>query len=250
MAVSLIHFSFDTNRYYRSSAQCKWGDKIEISDELLPLLKLRSTMNNSANDVLLMNSYGSSRFKWSLLPSGSGDKASKHLYRRRGQIRQFNVYTGLYSAIGYMNPEFENSKYSVSGSTPPWDIKCESYDIFMLGVIKKPYRYDIQNQTDQRTLSVREKDVVLLLNEEKFVKNDKFVKANYTTTIRTYLKQFVKQVKESGLVEIRVVSDEYLNNFIKQGVDLNVTSVVQLMKVQKEAVDNIFSILKPELIIV
>ena len=247
MAVSLIHFSFGTNRYYRSSAQCKWGDKIEISDELLPLLKLRSTMNNGANDVLLMNTYGSSCFKWSLLPSGSGNKAS---YHQRGQMRRFNVYTGFYSAIGYMNPEYENSKYSVSGSTIPWDVKCESYDIFMLGVIKKPYRYDIQNQTYQRTLSVREKDVVLLLNEEKFVKNDKFVKANYTTTIRTYLKQFVKQVKESGLVEIRVVSDEYLNNFIKQGVDLNVTSVVQLMKVQKEAVDNIFSILKPELIIV
>jgi len=248
MAVNLITFPSQSRRYYTSIGGCKWDDEFTVSDELLPLLKVYSGMNNMDEDILLMSQYGSSNFRWSITPQTEGSKTSKHSYRRRGSPI-FNVYTGLYSAIGYGDVEYENSKVGI-GRQPDWAVKADKYDVLILGVLKKPYRYKFDKGAYGNSMIVREKDIILLLNEEKFNKNDKFMKVNYTTTVRTYLKAFVKRVRDEGIIEIRSVSDEYISSFIKQGVDLNITSVIQLMKTQNKVVNKVFDTLIPSSITV
>lgn len=249
---TLIHITPFLSQYHsRYTINCKWDHNLVAYDGLLPLIKIYQAIGTKFNDPFLLSKHGhSSSYRTSIDPQGGGNKTSKHSYRRRNSINRLNIYTGFYSAIGYKELEFENEKVSVNQQSN-WFVKSNQYDIFILGVLKKPYRYRFDTSSMQtQMLTVREKDIVLLLNAEKFHKNAKFITSNYSITIRKYLKYFVERMQLNGLMEIRVVSDDYLNNFIKQGVDLNTNSIIDLMETQKKVVDNVFSTLKPESIIV
>lgn len=229
---------------------CEWDDEFVSFDDLIPVLNIYSKMNPDFPDLLMISYYGNSHFRWSIYPALNGSKTGKSLYRRRHDGDQyFNLFTGFYSAIGYSSIEYGHLKVNISSQEKLF-VRANTYDVFMLAVIKEPYRYEIDCDVYNRHLSIDKRDMVLLLNKEKFFKNDKFMKQNYTTTVRKYLKSFVEKVKNEGIIEIRVVSDDYISKFIRQGANLNTNSITEILKVQEEVLNRVFSTLKPKSIII
>jgi len=246
--------TFSPERYYYENRYgiFKWDDKFIVNDGLLPIMKLLNDLNPSIIDPLLVGKrvYGGRCFKWSIDPYGRGEKMSRTLYRRRRDriaiYPTFNLYSGFYSAIGYRDIIYENSRVEINSTCEKTAI-AENYDILILAVIKKPYRYENEEcGHNYQSLKIKEKDIILLVNSEKLDKNGKFMTEYYTVTVRKYLKEFLKKVEYRNISEIRVVSDEYLNNFINQGADLNTNSIIEIMEIQKKVVDRVFSTLTPE----
>lgn len=244
MQAKLIEFSTYGNYHQNSSSI--WDDEIIISDKLLPLLKLSLTVNH-VHDLLRMCTYGSTNYRWSIDPFSTGSKIVNNRNRRTNWSDKFQLYTGFCSAIGYNKIEYENSKVGISQSSP-WFVKAPSYDILILGTLKKPYFYE--STRTYKSFTVKAKDIILFINEEKLHKNGAFMKSNYSVTVRGYLKKFLEKAKDQGINKIEVVKDEYLNTFIKQGANLNTNSIMDLMGIEKKVRDKVFSTLTPELIII
>jgi len=240
MGSNLIVFSSYYHQCGRGGVDyAQWDDEFVMYDDLIPIVKVLPRPAK-IRDTLLMDAWGTGIFKWGIEPNGAGTKMTKRWYR--GRTTPFHIFSGFYSAIGFRDVIYENIKLGISNSTK-WSVRSDHYDVLMLGVLKKPYRYDPHVEMNRHFVNVREDNIVILVNKEKLDKNVKFLKENYSSTVRMYLKSFLNTKKAQGTVEIRVVPDNYLSNFIKQGVDLNITSVVELLKTQNKARNKVFTTL-------
>lgn len=243
----IVQFRNQTIRRFSTEERpAIFDDSFVIHEGYLPLLSSFSSL--SKFDPLLMSKvqYHGRTYKYCINPEGSGAKASiLTTYRNRRNIlneKNRYLFTGLYSAIGYQSPVYENksvNRYSSSGYS--WCIRSDEYDIFILAVQEPPYKVDFVTENNFTSLNINKKDIILFVSKEKLMKNGVFLSSNYSSTIRSYLKSFIKKVTDEGIKRVEIVSDEFLNNFIKTGENLNTSSIIDLMNIDKILKNNVKS---------
>jgi hypothetical protein len=178
-----------------------------------------------------------------------GYNQNRSLHLSHEDRYKFCLFTGFYSTIGFNKTEYENKKLGLTRRRD-WFSRPSQYDIFVLAVLKKPYRFNIQVDSESiRTISILPEDIILLVNSDQFSVNAKFIRNKYSLSVRRYTKNFLTSIKEEGLSEIRIVSDQYLSNFIKQGVKINTNSIMELIEIQKRTIDNVFDNVKSHMLI-
>lgn len=247
---NIIRFGLIPRIPYRLvEANTDWEDGFVVYDELLPIPKLIYGPNNT--DPLSLGNYtNAGRTLVNVIdPLNKCWNVKRSYTEHTRRLKEFTFFNGYLSVVGNRNIQYENAK--ISNDNAGWTIRAD-YDIFMLAVLKKPYRYQYEITQDKygstKNLSIRKDNIIILINREKLYKNDSFVRAYYTSTFRKYVMQFFNDQVIPNF-EYRIVSDEYMNKFIGGGVNLKTNSFTEIHNIQSEIVESVFTNLKPELII-
>lgn len=225
--------------YYRDRQQVVWEDKFVENDDYFPILGLTPLF--LGNDPLAFRNALVVDLIYAeyLDPgiTGCTNIERKGYINSAGVYKSFNFFSGMLSLIGYKNPVYQNLDFHTSER---FKVRAE-YDIFFIAAIRKPYTYNYEITHNTLTsrgaiLKVKEDDLVILVNEEKFHKNNSFISQNYSSTFRKIAMNNLKYGCYSQ-IKRKVVSNDYLKNFIIRGELLKTRSLSEIVSIESRIID-------------
>jgi len=166
-----------------------------------------------------------------------------------------NFYSGFLSVIA-SSDDFEYMPSSLFDRGRKYRMKGE-IDVFCLAVVKtsqlptievgkESFRRYVNSRKVMRT-ELNLSHVTILVNEEKLRKS-LFTKVHYTATVRKNILDQIKKIDNQTTVVIKDVSDEYLKSFVVSPKTVRTNSFVEVMKIDSEIKDSVFSNLNAELV--
>lgn len=235
----IVEIDMKRNMDHRDRQQVVWEDKFVENDDYFPILGLTPLF--LGNDPLAFKNTLVVSFEYAdyLNPGivGCANIERKGFVNFARVYKSFNFFSGMLSLIGYKNPIYQNLDFNTSEH---FKVRAE-YDIFFIAAIRKPYTYNYEINHDTLSsrgtiLKVKEDDLVILVNEEKFHKNKSFISQNYSSTFRKITMNNLKYGHYSQ-IKRKVVSNDYLENFIVRGELLKTKSLSEIVSIQSRIID-------------
>jgi hypothetical protein len=222
--------------------------RFTIQDGWYPLLAIPPTYKGVDNPYFpsMNGSRMSSRVRISMSSSGLNYKYKKG--RRYGSSPVI-LYSGFLSAMGVAG-DFDFMPSTLTGSKIHYRMKGE-IDLFCLAVVPVNHLPEIGQVTHSvhsrymKTLnSIYVKTdltkVKLLVSTEKLRKS-LFMKDRYTATIRTNILNQIKRLDTDSAITVEDVPDDYLNGFAISPNAVRTNSIVEIIQLDNEIKDSVFS---------
>jgi hypothetical protein len=220
--------------------------EFNVHDGYYPLLRLPTLYHGVENPYFHnLGKYARSRVMDHIRLDGTG-YSYKYRMKSKGVA---TLYSGFYSAIGIAS----NLEYLPSSILK--DVRnFRMYgipDIFCIGVVSTSNlpeirfipnmsRYSRKYSTGQAEVTYYPDTITILVSTEKLRKT-KFMKDNYTLTVRREIFYRLEQLQKRLPFKIKDVSNDYLTNFYSVPDGVRTNSIVEAIKIENEIKSNVFS---------
>lgn len=216
----------------------EFGDSYQKVGDYTSILEMYSNYKPRAN-ILKLRDKGF-YFHRSLDTNFGITKSPTISNSRRKDYKTFSIFSGVLSLIGLGETTLRNGRIAISDrrrySASRMVLSSQTYDILVIGATKNPLGLTITSST----VICDKLETTIIVAKNKFWKNNNYVKKNYNSTIRGLVMKDILKLQSEG-VNVEVMEDEEISNFIQKGVPLQTNSIMDIMNIEKRVLNNVFT---------